>query len=117
MKWIISQYGGYAGISASKIHHHDLWRLWKVCRKVFLEVGSDGEDEAILAVERVVKDFHEVDKGSFSFRYSSDKKGMTIRLPNVAFDLANIRKVMEAVHNLFVGADGQLDHNVSAVDW
>ena len=117
MKWIIGQYGRYGGIKASEYLHHDLWKLWTACKKVMLEVGSDGETEALVAVEQVVKDFHDLDTGSFSFRYSTDKNGATIRLPNVAFDLANIKDVMEAVNNLFTGADGQLDHNAGAVDW
>lgn len=117
MKWIIGQYGRYAGVDASDHLHHDLWTLWGACKKVILEVGSDGETEGLAAVEQVVKDFHDLDKGSFSFRYSTDKNGATIRLPNVAFDLANIKRVMEAVNNLFTGADGQLDHNAGAVDW
>jgi hypothetical protein len=39
----------------------------------------------------VVKDFHDLDKGSLSFRYAQDKNGMTIRLPNEPFDLQNIK--------------------------
>lgn len=117
IKWIIDRYGTYASITEDDHVHHNLWQLWKVCKQVILEVGSDGEDEALLAVEQVVKDFHDLDRGSFSFRYSSDTNGAVIPLPNVAFDLENIRNVMEAVNNLFIGADGQLDNNSSAVDW
>lgn len=117
MKWIIGQYGRFAGVSASGYLHHDLWQLWMVCKKIILKVGSDGETEALLAVEQIVKEFHVLDEGSFSFRYATDKKGATIRLPNVIFDLANIKEVMEAVNNLFTGVDGQLSENAGAVDW
>jgi hypothetical protein len=143
MKWIIHRYGRYAHISRAQYTcskllcdegkkmlqrngdadaedqdyaHHDLWKLWKVCKKVILEVGSDGETEGLLAVEQVVKDFHDLDKSSFSFRYSTDKKGVVIRLPDAPFDLENIKNVMEAVNNLFTGADGQLDQNSSGAD-
>ena len=92
-------------------------KLWKVCQQVIVEVGSDGDNDGLHAVKQVVKDFHDLDKGSFSFRHSTDKKGALIRLPNVGFDLANIKEVMDAVNNLVVGADGQLDHNSSAVDF
>ena|SRR5690349_9456137 len=85
--------------------------------RIIIEVGSDGDTESLMAVEQVVKDFHDLDKGSFSFRYSTDKEGALIRLPNVPFDLTNIKDVMEAVNDLFIGADGQLDHNSSASDW
>jgi hypothetical protein len=117
MKWIVGQYGRYADVAAEDHLHHDLWKLWAVCKKVIVDVGSDGENEELLAVEQVVKDFHDLDKGSFSFRYSRDRNGMTIQLPNMTFDLSNIKNVMEAVNNLFTGADGQLDHNSGAVDW
>ena len=80
-------------------------------------MGSDGDMGALMAVEQVVKDFHDLDKGSFSFRYSTDKKGALICLPDVPFDLTNIKDVMEAVNNLFSGADGQLDANSSAAGW
>lgn len=117
MKWIIGQYGRYAQIPQEDHQHHDLWSLWKVCKQVILEVGSDGENEALSAVEQIVKDFHDLDRGSFSFRYSTDKKGMVVRLPTEPFDLANIREVMESVNNLFTGADGQLDDNSRNVAW
>jgi hypothetical protein len=97
--------------------HHNLWKLWSVCKKVIIEVGSEEGYEALLAVEQVVKDFHDLDKGSFSFRYSTDTQGAVISLPNVTFDLANIKDVMEGVNNLFTGADGQLDDNSKNMDY
>ena len=117
MKWIIGQYGRFAQIVPADHMHHDLWKLWGVCKNVILQVGSDGENESLRAVEQVVKDFHDLDRGSFSFRYSIDKKGMVISLPDVSFDLANIKDVMEGVNNLFTGADGQLDDNTKSLDW
>ena len=93
--------------------HHNLWELWRVCKTVILELGSNGEDEALRAVEKVIKEFHDLDQGSFSFRYSTDKKGMVIPLPNVSIDLSNIKDVMEGVTNFFDGADAQLDVHAS----
>jgi len=81
-------------------------------------VGSGGEDDEVLrVVEQIVKDFHDPDKSAMAFRYSTNKKGATIKLPDTSMDLENIRDVMEAVDNFFTGADGQLDENSSAVDW
>ena len=117
MKWIIGQYGRFAGVSSMAHMHHDLWQLWKVCKNVILQLGSDGENEALRAVEQVVKEFHELDRESFAFRYSTDKKGMVISLPDVPFDLSNIKDVMEGANNLFIGADGQLDDNINNADW
>lgn len=117
IKWVIDQYGRYTDLSKEDYTHHNLWLLWKACKKIILDVGLDGGMDSIMAVEQVVKDFHDLDTGSFSFRYSTDKKGALIGLPNVAFDLANIKDVMEAVNNLFTGADGQLDNKTSLSDW
>ena len=74
-------------------------------------------DDALLVVEGIAKEFHELDRGSFAFRYSRGKDGMVIRLPEGSFDLANIKDVMEGVNNFFTGADGQLDNNSSNLDW
>ena len=119
MKWIIDRYGRYAGVRLTEAEHdHDLWGLWKYCKQVIVEVGSGGEDDEVLrVVEQIVKDFHDLDKSAMAFRYSTNKKGTTIKLPDTSMDLENIRDVMEAVDNFFTGADGQLDENSSAVDW
>jgi hypothetical protein len=117
IKWIIDRYGRYASIPKEDHIHHNLLQLWRVCKQVILEVGSDGETEALLAVEQVVKDFHDIDRASFSFRYSTDTNGVVIALPSDAFDLENVKHVMDAVNNLFAGADGQLDHNSRAASW
>jgi hypothetical protein len=116
IKWVLNHYGRYAAIAAYKTDH-DLFNLWKVCRQVIIEVGSEGEDdEALNAVEKIVHEFHAVDRGSFSFRYSTNRNGKVVQLPNFEIDLENVRKVMEGVDNFFTGVDGQLDHNSSAVD-
>lgn len=115
MKWIIARYGRYSSTRICDIEHHDLWQLWKLCKKIIIEVGS--EDESIPVVEQVIKDFHDVDKSALAFRYSRNKKGVAIALPDRMIDLENIRDVMEAVNNFFDGADGQLHAHSSAVDW
>jgi len=113
MKWILTQYGRYASVECEATH--DLWRLWQACKKVIIDVGGNVDgDGATSVVERIVKEFHDLDPGSFSLRYSTDKQGVMINLPDDPIDLENIKGVMEAVDNFFSGADGLLDHNVSA---
>ena len=107
MKCIIGRYDQFAEIPM----HHDLWVLWEVCKTVILEQGSDGENEALRAVEQIVKEFHDLDQGSFSFRYSTNKKRMVIPLPDVPIDLTNIRDVMTGVVHFFDGVDAQLGYN------
>ncbi len=115
MKWIIAMYGRYSNVKIDDIEHHNLWQLWKLCKQILIEVGS--EDEAIPFVEQVIKDFHDLDKSALAFRYSRNKKGVLIALPDGMIDLENIRDVMEAISGFFDGADGLLDANSSAVDW
>lgn len=116
MKWIINQYGRFAGIQQAK-PKHGLEDLWEDCKQVLLEVGADGEEEALSAVENIVHEFHKWDEGSFSFRYATNKEGLLIQLPEAPFVLANVKEVMEGVAHFFDGAAGQLDANVKAVDW
>ena len=115
MKWIIMMYGRHTSASVGEIEHHNLWQLWKLCKKIVIEIG--GEDEAIPVVEQIIKDFHELDKSALAFRYSRDKNGVLIALPDRMIDMENIRDVMQAVSHFFEGADGQLDYNSGAVGW
>ena len=48
-----------------------------------------------------------------AFRYSYDKNGVTLKLPDHPIDLENVKNVMRAVQNFFSGVDGQLDFNSS----
>jgi hypothetical protein len=105
MKWTIEQYGSLANISLdANDRNHDLWELWKLCKKIFAVARepSSGEDEAAQAVERVVKDFQQIDKSGTAFRYSKNKNGAIITLPAD-------QRVMEAVDNFFKGTDGWLN--------
>jgi hypothetical protein len=115
MKWIIARYGRYSSVEIGEIEHHNLWELWKSCKQIIIEVGS--EDESIAVVEQVIKDFHDLDKSALAFRYSRNNKGALIGLPDRMIDLQNIRDVMKGVSIFFDGVDGQLDAHSSAVDW
>jgi hypothetical protein len=117
IKWIINRYGGYAYIAADGHTPRSLAAL-AGRKKVIVDLGSEGESDALLAVAQIVKDFHELDRGSFSFRCSTDKRGAFISLPSGAFGLANIQDVMDAANNFFSAADGQLiDAHAGAADW
>ena len=112
MKWIVTMYGGK---TTDEIAHHDLWQLWKLCKKVIEECGS--EDGSVEVVEPIIKEFHDLDKTALAFRYWSDKNGTLIELPDGMIDLANLRDVMEGVENFFEGADAMLSELRSAAGW
>lgn len=109
MKWIVTMYGG-TGID--DIAHHDLWKLWKLCKGVVEECGSN--DGSVDIVEKIIKEFHDFDKTALAFRYWADKKGVLIELPDGMIDLANVRDVMEGVDHFFEDADGMLSELRSA---
>jgi hypothetical protein len=113
MKWTIEQYGSLANLHLDELDH-DLWGLWSLCKKILAAASPGDGDEATLAVEQIVKDFHDLDKNATALRYSKNKNGMTILLPDKSTDLQNVQHVMEAVVNFFKGADGFLSDHASA---
>lgn len=115
MKWVITMYGSYSTAQIDDFEHHNLWKLWCLCKKIIVEVGS--EDEAIPVVEQIIKDFHDLDKSGQAFRYSNSKAGTPIALPGYPIDLLNIRDVMQGLAHFFDGADGQLDEASSTRDY
>lgn len=114
IKWVLDRYGRYAAIEAYEKDHR-LDKLWKACRLVLVEFGGDGPDESTDVVERIVVEFHKLDPNSFAFRYSKNKNGAQVPLPDFLIDLANIRDVMEGVNHFFEGVDAQCSELSSAV--
>lgn len=112
MKWIITVYGHYASVRVPDLGHHNLWALWRLCKQIILEVGSD--DDSIPVVEQIIKDFHDLDRSGQTFRYATTRDGNLLELPDYKMDVPNIRDVMDGVAHFFDGADGQLDAHSSA---
>jgi hypothetical protein len=112
MKWTVEQYGRLAGVTLDELDH-DLWSLWNKCKKILETVPHPAPDETARAVEQIVKDFHDLDRNALAFRYSKNKKGTTILLPDNPIDLQNVQHVMEAVDNFFKGVDGMLSDILS----
>ena len=101
MKWIIELSGGLGNVEREERDQQDLLALWRKCRTIFESVPELNGDEALEAVERVVKDFHDIDKNATSFRYSKNQNGAMITLPDKSIDLQNVRDIMEGVDNFF----------------
>src|ERR1700688_2943200 len=99
MKWIIMMYGG-GGVGTTE--HHGLLDLWKQCRAIIETTGPD--DGGIEVVEKLIKEFHDTDKGALAFRYSRNKNGALIKLPDGIIDLENLSDVMEGIEGFFTGA-------------
>ena len=114
MKWVIERYGRYSAVNVSGSTHHNLWKLWCLCKEIIIEVGSDCDE--ISYVEQLIKEFHDIDKSGQTFRYAQRKDGEFSGLPDGPVDLLNVRDVMKGVGLFFIGVDGQLDAHSSAQD-
>lgn len=99
MKWIVELYGWLGNVERDERDQHDLLALWRKCRTIFESVPELDGDEALEAVEQIVKDVHDIDKNAASFRYSKNQNGAMIKLPDKSIELRNVRDVMEAVDN------------------
>ena len=114
MKWVIKMYGRYSTVQIDDFEHHNLWKLWCLCKKIIVEVRS--EDEAVPVVEQVIKDFHDLDSSGQTLRYANSKGGTPVALPDYPIDLPHIRDVMEGLAHFFDGVHAQLDDVASSHD-
>ena len=112
MKWVLERYGRHAALAEYE-KNHNLWQLWMSCKEVILALSSN--DKTIDIVQRVVKEFHDLDPTAEAFRYPQRKTGAPIPFPSLDVDLQNVKDVMEGVNNFFGGLDGELDANVGAM--
>lgn len=111
MKWVILMYGD-EGLSGVR-NDHNLWKLWKRCREI-IEATGQTDSNADDVVEKLVKEFHELDRAGINLRYGWAKSGRAMRLPKQSIDLENLRDVMEGIAGYFLGLDGWLDDLRSA---
>jgi hypothetical protein len=110
LKWMIWTYGPAVGVDAN-CKAHDLKLLWREFEKVRSRSGADeGDEGANDAVAECVREFSEIDDGSFNFRYSMKQDGTPIVLTRDRIDLVRLRDVMDGIDGYFKGCDGFLDH-------
>lgn len=75
------------------------------------------DDPESQVVEKIIKEFHDLDRTVLAFLYSRDNNGVLIAFANGTIDLENTRDVMETMRHFFDGADGQLDAHSSAAGY
>jgi hypothetical protein len=116
MQWIISTYGDRYGVSLPTKKDHQLDPLWKCCKAIFTHPDIKSSAAVVSRVERVMKQFHRLDTRAEAFRYSVKKDGTLIRLPNIPFDLVNLREVMRRLENFFRAVDRDLNLLFSSIN-
>jgi hypothetical protein len=112
LKWIFLVYSD-AEVSAKKEllrggKSHDLIDLWKKAEPIILEGATLQEDVTI--VEDYIRQFHELDKGSFSFRYPINKNLEQILDNQRRINLPNLRQRMDELYHFFNGIDVMLSN-------
>lgn len=115
LKWLIAQYGPPVGVRLRNINDtHDLLGLWRDFRRINDACGAKADDDALIAVEKAVKQFHDWDKKGMIFRYATTKKGAVAQFGHPNIDLDNLKDVMTGIANFFNGSDGWLDSIANA---
>lgn len=90
---------------------HNLHYLWNVVRKVVAAYWPNGPQDDLNAAERIVQEFHQIDKCGQNFRYSKDLKGHSSleRFPE-SVQLKHLQDVFGAIFNFLDGCETGLDH-------
>lgn len=95
---------------------HNLMRLWGLAKKTILEFSSEEENEDVRAAERLVQDFHEIDRSGQNFRYFRSTSG-TQALSN-SLHVVDLRSLMVAsakLNNFLNACECQIDAAWEAV--
>jgi len=97
------------GKLAGMMGNHELYPLWNKTRIVLEEVWPEGNKNDLKNVERLIQEFHEVDKSGQNFRYTKDKNGnsTTEKLPE-RVDLKALRETCDGLFRFFDGCDAGL---------
>ena len=92
------------------LESHNLHKLWSKVRLVLKAVWPDGDDEDVDSAEKIILEFHQVDKSGQRLRYSKDKRGKSHvdKLP-VQIDLMVLKQTMERLFQFLGGCSMGLD--------
>ncbi|MBU3891080.1 hypothetical protein [Methylosinus sp. KRF6] len=115
LKWLIIQYGPHVGVTPPDLNDtHNLLELWRHFAKINKACGAEMHDEELLAVGKIIKQFHDWDRHGVAFRYATNKRGTVISLLHSDVDIENLKDVMNGVSNFLNGSDGWLASVVNA---
>ncbi len=87
----------------------DLWVSYKQIIGSTLSETTADEIPEVLAVEACIDEFHEIDEGSYTFRYPADTEGRQIDIPFSSIDVYHLQDVMEGIYNFLDASESALD--------
>ncbi|MBK6703135.1 MAG: hypothetical protein KA153_01005 [Hyphomonadaceae bacterium] len=106
MKAMLADYSEEGEVQIAA-YGHNLPRLWARCRAL-LWPHDDAPGDDLVAAERAIWAFHDVDPHNDAFRYSHDRKGRLIERRRESIDVSALRQAMQGVANFFDCADSEL---------
>ncbi len=96
---------------SSALKSHKLYQLWNYVRQVVERNWPEGPKEDLNAAERIIQEFHNIDKTGQSLRYSEDSSGKKSLDGFPKFvQLTDLNDVVDAVFNLLEGCEAGFDH-------
>jgi hypothetical protein len=95
------------------LHCHNLHALWHKVRFILTKVWSEGDQDDLRNVERIIQEFHNLDSSGQQFRYAKDRSGnpTTERLP-ANIDLSELKRVCNNLFSFFEACDAGLSHYI-----
>lgn len=83
--------------------HHEIDKLWHLCKSIALKVWPDGDVNELALAEECILIFSHYDQASFAFRYPETKDG---KLSLQGLEYANLRHVKDTMNQIAVLLDG-----------
>ena len=90
--------------------NHSLIKIWNKIKPYLEEEASKNELNDIKVVEEYIKQFHEFDRSSFTFRYPITKDLRKVINGQKRVNLPNLQVRMDELYHFFDGCIGKLDY-------
>jgi len=105
----------YGGVPVSEVITHSLSTVWRHVRPLLeAHFGASEYDDII---ENRVKEWDDLDPGSYAFRYPVKKSGEPFRSTNENVDLLQLREIMAGIASYLDGAStGLYEHRQAQSD-
>lgn len=96
-------------LSSALKKDHNIYKLWNYVKRVVTQYWPDGLKEHIGAAERIIQEFHNIDKSGQNLRYSEDTGGRKTldQLPE-SIELIHLKDVFDGIFNFLSGSEDGL---------
>jgi len=88
---------------------HNLMKIWNIIKPIMNEFASTKDNKTTNIVEKYIQQYHELDEGSFRFRYPIDIKLNEILGDDERINYINLKERMNELKSFFTGVEGHLE--------